>query len=588
MTLAVRAPDLEMQVRTKSEHGKTWLKYTLDSPTGAVGFSRYTVAGPVFYGNPDEFHRYFSSKIEQLGDSLDFDGSPLLAEGVDRKLVNLGRVLWRELIPSEIRTAYRDFRQTVHSWLIISDEPWIPWELIKPYDDSRPEEILDDDFLGLKFELTRWLAGKSTPARELTVHCFAALEVAELPHAREERILLEDLARSSPGLAGQAPPCESADDLLSYLETSEAQLLHFMGHGTQVALRADEAGLPLPDGSSLRPLDLEGPVATQILRNHPLVFQNTCWAGQQGWSLTRLGGWASRWIGICGCSAFVAPMWPVRDQIALSFARAFYGALASGDPLGKAAWKARHQIYQERSGDPSVLAYAVYGHPHMGVRFGVDSSAEEILSIAETPRGRPIQWTRRRSWRWRPWWTWEAAAVILAGLLHLSAEPILDRFFTMDVSPQPISLMAMRPKPPVKAPQESEPTRSTRAATEVKVGGLRFVVSGGSSQVNSALRTALSSAAKALSAEKTSGWTVTLRLDPPTITSFEEFGTSMVSCRLTGEISAAGPGAPIDLGSMSKIISQTNEYSACNAASKALAKAVVSELIPNLGTEGEI
>lgn len=585
MTPGVRPPDLEMQVRTKSEHGRTWLKYTLDSPTGAVGYSRHTVAGPVFYGNPDEFHRYFSSKIEQLGESLDFDGSPLLAEGVDRKLVNLGRVLWRELIPYEIRTAYRDFRDSIHSWLIISDEPWIPWELIKPYDDSRPEDILDDDFLGLKFEMTRWLAGKSTPAREITIGCFAALEVAELPNAREERTLLEDLARSNPGLAGQAPSCESAEEILSYLETSEAQLLHFMGHGTDVASRADEAGLPLPDGSSLRPIDLEGPVATRILRNHPLVFQNTCWAGQQGWSLTRLGGWASRWIGICGCSAFVAPMWPVRDQIALSFARAFYSALSSGDPLGKAAWKARHAIYQERSGDPSVLAYAVYGHPQMGVRFGIEPATEEDR-VNETRKGRPIQWTRRR--RWRPWWAWAVAACLSAGALHLSASYVLDRLFRIDASPIPRSLLAMRPKPPANPSQKSEPTQSPkRGTTEVRGNGLTFKVSGGSSQVNSALRTALSSVDKGLSAERISGWTVTLRLDPPTMTPFEEFGVSMVSCRLTGEVSATGPGAPIDLGSMSKISSQTNEYNACNAAAKSLAKDVVSGLIQNLETKGE-
>jgi hypothetical protein len=589
MTRDVRPPDLEMQVRTQSEHGRTRLIYTLHSPTGVVGFSHHVIAGPVFHGSPDEFHRYLLSKIEQLGESLDFDGSYLLAEGVDRKLVNFGRALWRELIPLELRSAYREIRRSVSSWMIDSDEPWIPWELIKPYDASRPEDVLDDDFLALRFEMTRWLAGENTPAREIAVHSLAALRTAtDLPQVKGEMILLNDLARSSPGLAGEAPAFDSAGELLSYLETCGAQLLHFMGHGTLTASRADEAGIPLPDGSALRPLDLEGPVATQIRRNRPLVFLNTCWAGQQGWSLTRLGGWASRWIGVCGCSAFVAPMWPVSDQIALSFARTFYGALAGGAPLGEAAWEARRQIHQERSGDPSVLAYAVYGHPHARVTFGVDSSAGEILSVAETRRGRPIQWTPRRR-RWHPRWIWLTAACLLAGILHLSAGPVLDQLFPMDVSPLPFSRAQLQPRSttPNEVPPKPKSARSAKTIADVKVGGLRFAISGGSSHVNSALRTALSSAANSLPKAEASGWTVTLKLDPPTLTPHEESGVSMVSCRLTGEASAKGPGASIDLGPVNEVNSQTVEFVACNAAAKSLAKAVVDDLIQMLGTKGE-
>src|SRR5215216_5876619 len=163
-TRDVRPPDLEMQVRTQSEHGRTRLTYTLHSPTGAVSFAHREIAGPTFQGSPEEFQAHFLHKIEQLGARQDVDGSPLLRAELDRKLASLGRDLWRELIPSEIRHAYREIRRSVHSWMIVSDEPWIPWELIKPYDASRPEDILDDDFLALRFELTRWLAGDKTPA----------------------------------------------------------------------------------------------------------------------------------------------------------------------------------------------------------------------------------------------------------------------------------------------------------------------------------------------------------------------------------------------------------------------------------------
>ncbi len=576
-----------MRVRTQSEHGRTWLKYTLHSPTGAVDFSHHSVAGPAFHGSPDEFHRYLLSKIEQLGDRLDFDGSYLLNEGVDRKLVSFGRALWRELIPPEICSAYREIRRSVRSWMIISDEPWIPWELIKPYDASRPEEILDDDFLALQFELTRWLAGRSTPAREIAVRSFAALETADLPQVKEERILLEDLKRSSPGLSGEAPACDSAGEVLGYLETCDVQLLHFMGHGTLAASRADEAGIPLPDGSALRPLDLEGPVATRLLRNQPLVFLNTCWAAQQGWSLTRLGGWASRWVGVCGCSAFVAPMWPVRTQIALSFARAFYEALAGGAPLGEAAWRARNQIFQERSGDPSVLAYVVYGHPYTRVTFGSDSAADEIPPEGEKKR-RPIQWTRRR--RGRPRWIGVAATLIVAGILNLSATPILDRFFTMDVTPLPRSLPLIerqaKPEPASEPPRKTEPARSSSKTTEVKAGGLRFVVSG-PSNLTYALKKALGNAARPLVADGISGWTFKVKLDPPSTTSHKEGDAVLVACTLIAEASAEGPGGAIDLGPMNTVNSQSVGSQACEAATERLAEIVVSRFIHELGTKGE-
>lgn len=577
-TRDVRPPDLVMQVSIQSELGRTRLVYVLDSPTGAAKFSHFTTTSLDFKGSPEEFHRYLLNKFEQLGDLLDIDGSLLLKDGVGHKLVNFGRWLWDELIPFELRASYRKFRQHVHSWWVISDEPWIPWELMKPYDDNDPKDVLDDDFLALRFQMTRWLTGNSTPAREISVRSLAALRTAELPQEEEEMRLLEDLAKII-DRAGEAPRLESADDVLNYLKTCSVQLLHFMGHGIHNASQADESGIPLPDGSHFRPGELEGPLATRIRSNQPFVFMNICSAAQQGWALTRLSGWTSRWIGRCGCGALVAPLWPVRDQIAMSFAETFYKALASGDPLGEAAQKARRHIFRERPGDPSVLAYAVYGHPHARVTFGQDSSVEEIPPDTGIHQRDPIIWpNRRRRWRWRTWWNWAAAALIFAGILQISADSILGVLFDPGPileRPADVSEPSPTPTPPPPPPPVEE------------VQDLRLVITGGSAQVNSVLKTAVRKATKDLPAEKVSGWTVKLRLDPPAIARYEDFGTSMVSCRLTGEASAKGLGGSIDLGSVSKPNSQTDEYSACSAAAKSLAKDIVSELIQQLGTKGE-
>jgi hypothetical protein len=97
----------------------------------------------------------------------------------------LGEELYRDLFPPQLRRAYRDLsRSPVRSVQITSDEPWIPWELLRPYDDDDPHHIIDDDFLCARFELTRWLAGRSGPAGAITIRRLACLAAAQPPRTR--------------------------------------------------------------------------------------------------------------------------------------------------------------------------------------------------------------------------------------------------------------------------------------------------------------------------------------------------------------------------------------------------------------------
>lgn len=384
----IRPPDLEMRVRTVPENGRTRLTYTLHSPTGVAPFSHREIAGPEIQGSPEDFHGYLLKKIEQLGERLDVGGEKIFRVEIERKLASLGRQLWRELFPPELQHVYRAIRRSVRTWMIVSDEPWIPWELVKPFDDSRPEDPIDDDFLPLQYELTRWLAGDKTPSTEIAVRRLAAIRTdPNLPQSQGEQDWLAGLARHS-GIEDVSRSPRSPEKLLAFLEAGGVDLLHFIGHGTFAAGQADESAIPLPDGSVFRPTDLEGPVATRIRRDRPLVFLNACWSGQQGWSLTRTGGWAARWVGVCGSGAFVAPLWPVRDQTALAFAQVFYEALRKGATLGQAALQARQHLRATReAGDISTLGYTVYGHPNARVLFGEEAPAQAEPDFAQAPPG---------------------------------------------------------------------------------------------------------------------------------------------------------------------------------------------------------
>lgn len=583
MTRDARPPDLEMQVRIRSDNGRTRLIYILHSPTGAASFSHQEMEGPVFQGRPEEFQAYLLHKIERLGHGLDVDGSGLLRNEIEHKLTSLGRDLWRDLFVGEIRHAYRIIRRQVRCWMIISDEPWIPWELVKPYDMSLPEDPIGDDFLAFQFELTRWLAGGKPAVQEITVRSFAAFQSApDLPQVERELSLFKDLDRL--GAVDVTPSrVNSAGQVLGFLASSDVELIHFIGHGTQ-ATQPDEMGIPFRNGSFLRPGDLHGLVEDRIGQCRPLVFLNACWAGQQGWSLTRLGGWAARWVGVCGCGSFVAPLWPVRNQTAVAFAWAFYNALLRGRTLGRATLAARRYVRKGNRGNPSVLAYTVYGHPNARLVIG-GGLANSAAPGERPPRRPPLRRARaggpfRSALRPRKS-VMTGASVALAGALtlRLLAGPILALWFPMSQVPAPpLELPRAEELVSTPTPKPSPPKGPT--VTSLTVGGLRFEITGGQSNVKSAFKRALKEAAQPLIEDGISGWTLSVKLDRPQISD----NAGMKMCELTAEASARGA-SRIDLGSITNRNSQFDGTLACEAAAEPLAEAVLTRFVDALPSQ---
>lgn len=363
--------DLDLYVRTDFHDGRTRLTYILHSPSGKADLTFRQISGPILHASLEGYQAHLIEKINKLGEGYHIDGSYLLDTEIERKLANLGQDLYRELFPPEMRQAYWKMRhQGVEAIRIISDEPWIPWELIKPFDDSQPKEIVNDEFLCVQFELTRWLAGDRTPQPEIRVKRLACIVTnGNLPMAEEEKDFLAALAKAF-GIEDASPSLSTASEAESFLKRGGIDLLHFTGHGTFDVFHPNESGLQFADGSVLRPEDLQIPLSAKISQEHPLVFLNACSTGQQGWSLTGLGGWADRWVRICGCGAFVAPMWPVRDSLALEFIKTFYGSLFEGSTFGQAARLARQHIRKLKPQDPSWLAYSVYADVHGRLTLG--------------------------------------------------------------------------------------------------------------------------------------------------------------------------------------------------------------------------
>jgi CHAT domain-containing protein len=91
------------------------------------------------------------------------------------------------------------------------------------------------------------------------------------------------------------------------------------------------------------------------------VFFNGCRTAGEIPGFRQLIGWAKEFM--AGAGAFIGSLWAVRSTSALTFAEEFYKALVrDGESLGIASLRARQAIIADE-GDPTWLAYTIYGNP---------------------------------------------------------------------------------------------------------------------------------------------------------------------------------------------------------------------------------
>ena len=120
---------------------------------------------------------------------------------------------------------------------------------------------------------------------------------------------------------------------------------------------------------------------------HPFVFLNACEVGEQGWALTRIGGWAEAFTDI-GFSGFIGPYWAVNDRIARKSAVLFYRSLSAGLTVGEAIRQIRLQFYADPddAGHPSWLAYTLHCQPNIHIEMPTVGATKVAPSTAKSKR----------------------------------------------------------------------------------------------------------------------------------------------------------------------------------------------------------
>ena len=286
-------PDLQLLI-TLSPDGKT-LSYTLNSPDGDYNFlpvGSVSLAAP-----PRELLQRTFDRLSTWARMAPGTRTPAQTAQAIRELADAGSNLYDELFPPEFKREYSALREK-HlggNLLITANEPWIPWEIVRPLEyDHHGKAIYDDPPLCESFKLARWGTGAAAPAQLALDSAVVIQPQANLPAARVEREYFVALPDLLPGLAVAAPLQTVADSLASF-SAGQTQLYHLACHGNFILTDPNDSKLELADGF-LTPAQLTGDRKSGLLRSRPLVFVNACHAGERGFGLTRLGGWSERFI----------------------------------------------------------------------------------------------------------------------------------------------------------------------------------------------------------------------------------------------------------------------------------------------------
>ncbi len=465
--------DLEIRVTTPWGGGGRRLNFVLNSPSGAVDFHQEAIGGKELH-NPEQFQQKLFGQLEDLNLGQDVDGESIARGDTLQELTAIGHDLYLMLFPREMQQIYREIRNRIRTVLITSDEPWIPWEILRPFDGE------DDDFFCMKFQLSRWLTGETSLAAHKKVARLVCVEAGEagLSSAATELQFFKDLVSATPGLDGLFQPGATSQDIVRLLEQEGFDLVHFVGHGQYDDQRPGESKVNLED-QAFRSRQIPPGAEKKLRRDRPVVFLNACQVGRLDRSLTDLDGWAPRWINRCGCSAFLAPVWSVEDECACHFARVFYQEIREGRTLGEAVLLARHKLRDKDPGDMTWLAYRLYGHPNGQIFLGnhrpvvaheqFTQEAAGSLARASKPSLQPIPQRHQRQVRRVSARAGKSRKPVPTSALHLVSVCLVVglSWLLYDKWLEPLSHSTDLPTPPVvERPEQEQPAPSSEEATE--------------------------------------------------------------------------------------------------------------------------
>jgi hypothetical protein len=307
--------------------------------------------------------------VSDTEEQVDKESAALLLRGFGRELYQkfappaFKEAFWKLVDESNAAGATSEFR----SIQIYSDNPILPWELMRPV---RADGSDERGFLGMEFKVGRWHVSEGAPLMDKPPQ---RVSIASLylvaPDYRGSQVLpgqQEEIAALSAFRGYQRVPGQF-HALAALLTRSPSGIIHFAGHGV---IRTREESVPeyfilLEDGE-LDPSRWRG-IVTAKTSLHQFVFFNACDVGQVSRVANFVNGWAPAVLET-GASGYIGALWPLGDKAAANFAIHFYRALEQRAGKGSVSvadvLRDTRRLFLEEN-DPTYLAYVYYGDPNL-------------------------------------------------------------------------------------------------------------------------------------------------------------------------------------------------------------------------------
>ena len=275
-------------------------------------------------------------------------------------LQGFGTQLWN-MAPRMFRDAYWalwDHYQRPLSFQFITNEPNLPWELMRP---ARDDESEIHEPIARAHPVARGLIAydgymrNQLPKGALYTIAPKYRSVSrQLPRAQAESQTLVDQLGATPVSGTRAA-------VLALLETlapdNPVAVLHFAGHGQFVTTATSESNIKLEDGA-LSASEVARPEVRLGKACRTLVFFNACEVGAAGTIFGEVGGWAAAFLSR-QFGGFIAPLWSVEDEDASVVASELLrGILTERRPVGEVMRQLRTK-YGDAS--PTFYSYLYYG-----------------------------------------------------------------------------------------------------------------------------------------------------------------------------------------------------------------------------------